>query len=159
MGRGGRRAGAGAKPKIARRPANVVNMKGEQVAVLPPELPASDGAVNPLIEPPADLELSEAAKRAWAVLAPYAIAERTLTVSRRPGFAKLCEEWAYCASFEKRIGEIGIVAAESDRLLKRLNDYKKQLKASLGDFNLRSFGKPAAPEKPKASANPFSKLA
>lgn len=166
MGRGGRRPGAGAKPgskpKISRKRADVVNMKGEPVAVLPPvladELHEHKGEVG-LLEPPDDLGLSEVATVAWRRLAPYAIAERTLTPSRTPGFAKLCEEWAYCAAFEKRIGEIGVAAAESDRLLKRLNDYKKQLKASLGDFNLRSFGKPAAPEKPKATANPFAKLA
>lgn len=129
----------------------------EPAATLPPAI--DEALVDPLAEPPADLGLSEAAQAAWRRLAPYAIQERTLIASRIPGFAKLCERWAYCAAFEKRVGEIGVTAAESDRLLKRLNDYSKLLNGSLGDFNLRSFGKPVAPDKPKANANPFAKLA
>jgi len=169
MPRGGKRAGAGrkpgSKPKISRLKAVVLGMDGRRVepTTLPPELPAiqheSHVSLDPLLEPPTDLGLSVAAMAAWRRLAPYAIQERTLIASRVPGFAKLCEEWAYCAAFEKRVGEIGVSASESDRLLKRLNDYKKHLKASLGDYNLRTFGKPAAPEKPKAAVvNPFAKI-
>lgn len=139
-------------------------MDGQRrTTTLPAELPppkTENGAItDALLEPPGDLGLSEEAKQVWRRLAPYAIGERTLIESRTPGFAKLCEEWAYCAAFEGRLAEIGVTTAEGDRLLKRLNDYKKLLRASIGDYNLRTIGKPAAPEKPKkASTNPFAKF-
>lgn len=159
MGWGGRRPGAGRKPR--KKSATVLGMDGQRrVTILPPALPSAPGeAVNPLCEPPTDLGLSKTALEVWRRLAPYAVEERTLISSRIPGFAKLCEEWAYCAAFEARLDEIGVTTAEGDRLLKRLNDYKKLLKASFGDYNLRSFGKPATADKPKkASPNAFAKL-
>lgn len=169
MGRGGRRVGAGrkpgSKPKIARKRGEVVNMKGERLKAsdLPPELPPAStveitGADAALLEPPVGFELSDEAVKIWRLVAPYAITERTLVTSRVSGFSQLCEEWEFCLAFKRRIREVGIAASESDRLLKRLNDYKKLLRSSLADFNLSSFGKPAAPEKPKANVNPFSKL-
>lgn len=124
-----------------------------------PEAPVqTPAAAEGLAEPPAYLDLSDEAKTAWRALAPHALKERTLLESRTPGFGKLCQEWVYCAAFEKRIAEIGVTTSEADRLLKRLNDYKKLLKASLADFSLKSFGKPAVSEKPKAVSNPFAQV-
>lgn len=123
----------------------------------PPVVPVVDA--DGLSEPPAYLGLSDDEKVAWRHLAPHGLKEGTLTASRTPGFGKLCQEWVYCAAFERRIAEIGVTTAEADRLLKRLNDYKKLLKASMADFNLKSFGKPAVAEKPKKAVNPFAQLA
>jgi hypothetical protein len=157
MARGGRRAGAGRKPG-PRRPV-VIGMDGlrRPSFVLPalPEEPMAD--LEGLAAPPGDL--SEAEAEAWRQLAPYALKERTLTASRTPGFRKLCQEWVYCAALDEKIRELGIASADSDRLLKRLNDWKKLLRASMGDFSLKSFGKPAVAEKPKSAANPWGSLA
>jgi hypothetical protein len=119
-----------------------------------PDQPIEDG--EGLLEPPDGL--NEAESEAWRQLAPHALKERTLTASRTPGFRKLCQEWVYCAALDARIQQIGIAASESDRLLKRLNDWKKLLRNSLGDFNLKSFGKPVVVEKPKVKANPWGAL-
>jgi len=141
----------------------VLGMDGQRrgravVTPLPAALDEPMSDPEGLGEPPAALELSPEAQLAWRRLAPYALKERTLVVSRTPGFAKLCLEWAYCAAFEARIQTLGVTSSEADRLLKRLNDYKKLLRNSLGDFNLKAFGKPVTPEKPKVSTNPFAAL-
>lgn len=157
MARGGRRAGAGRKPG-PRKPV-VIGMDGlRRPSFALPALPSEAVAdLEGLLEPPADLAADEA--EAWRHLAPYALKERTLTASRTPGFRKLCQEWVYCAALDARIKQLGIASAEADRLLKRLNDWKKLLRASMGDFSLKSFGKPAVVEKPKTSANPWGALA
>lgn len=151
MARGGKRTGAGRKAG------------GKRWNVLPmPGMPQVDaGAVTPLSDdeqslaaPPDGLQPDEA--EAWKALAPLALRERTLTSSRVPGFRKLCQEWAYCAALEERARQLGITSVEADRVLKRLNEWKKLLRSSLADFSLKSFGKPVAPEKPKVSANPWS---
>lgn len=159
MGHGGRRPGAGAKPRIGRKQQKTVVLditNGQRIEAVSTIVVSGD---DPLLQPPTDLGLSDAAMDAWRRFAPYALAERTLIASRTPGFAKLCEEWAFCAAFEKRIREIGVAASESNHLVKQWNDCKKQLKSSFADFNLKSFGKPATVDKTKPAANPFSKLA
>ncbi len=161
MPRGGRRPGAGAKPGAKRRalltPRQLAPHKVVRGAFGLPEPPvASPAAADEMIAPPADMEGGELA--AWRALAPHAVAERTLTVSRVAGFRVLCQRWVYCAELDARIRVLGIVSGEADRLLKRLEAWQKLLGASLGEFNLRSFGKPAVAEKPKAASNPWASL-
>lgn len=110
-----------------------------------------------LVEPPDDL--SDDVKACWRVLAPFAITERTLTASKVPGFRKLCQRWVMCGCLEARIAVLGPHSAEADRVLRRLEVWEKMLDSALGNFKLRAFGKPEAPEKPKVHANPFGALA
>ncbi len=124
---------------------------------LPPALDASTEAPaltgDPLIEPPADL--SAAQQTCWRALAPLALAERTLTISKVPGFRELCLRWVYCASYDARIWELGGPARhEAEPLVKRLEKWRPLLGNSLKEFNLTAFGKAIAPEKSKA-ANPW----
>ena len=158
MGHGGKRTGAGRKP--GPKKARVIGMDGrlKPEAFSAPVAPLAETVHDPdgLLAPPADLTPDEG--EAWKLLAPYALKERTLTASRTPGFRKLCQEWVYCASLDKRVRELGIASHEADRLLKRLNDWKKLLKGSLADFSLKSFGKPVAVDKPKPVANPWGAL-
>ncbi len=95
------------------------------------------------------------ARHPSSALAPHALRERTLISSRVPGFAQLCRQWVYCQALDERIRVLGITSSDSDRLLRHFDKWEKALSASLGNFSIRSFGKPAAPEKPKAAANPW----
>lgn len=148
MGWGGRRSGSGRKPKV-------VGIDGKpRGGAAPPASPPEVEEDADLLVPPAFL--SEDAQGAWRRLAPLALRERTLTASRTPGFEKLCQEWAYCAALEAEIQRLGLVKKGTARLLKQLVDHKKLLKSSLADFALKSFGKPATAEKPKAAKNPFA---
>lgn len=134
-----------------KRWSKVVPMRSGPLPIVPSIGPVSDP--NGLLEPPADL--TEAEQGVWRTLAPHAIQERTLIPSRVSGFRQLCRQWCYCAELDARVRHLGITSAEADRLLRRLENWEKALSASLGNFSLRSFGKPAAPEKPKVSANPW----
>ena len=151
MPRGGRRAGAGRKPGVKRW--NVVPMVGARAAVpsSQPDVPVADP--EGLLMPPTDLGPAE--QEVWRDLAPHAIRERTLVSSRVPGFMQLCRQWVYCQELDARIRVLGITSSEADRLLRHFDKWEKALSASMGNFSIRSFGKPAAPEKPKAAANPW----
>lgn len=158
MAKGGRRAGAGRKP--GPKKAVVLGMDGARrvgfalpAPVVDSTVPDSDG----LLVAPADLPASE--QLIWAHLAPYAVRERTLSPSKTPGFRRLCKQWAIVQEFDARIAVLGVTTAEADRLVKRLEKWEQRLDASLGNFGLRSFGKPVSAEKPKASMNPWAAVA
>lgn len=156
MARGGKRVGAGRKPGSR---AVVIGMDGRRTAFrLPavPDEPSAGADPDGLLQPPDDLPAADA--EVWRKLAPLALRERTLTVSRVPGFRVLCRRWAYCAAIDARIRTVGIATHEADGLLKRLEKWEQLLNAAVGDFSLRSFGKPAAAEKPKKAANPFAQV-
>ena len=156
MPRGGKRAGAGRKP--GPRKAVVLGMDGRRTAFALPSVPdvAIESDPNGLLEPPGDLPATDA--DIWRKLAPLALRERTLTGSRVPNFRVLCRRWAYCAAIDARIRTVGIATHEADSLLKRLEKWEQLLNASVGDFSLRSFGKPATADKPKKNANPFAQV-
>ena len=148
MPRGGRRAGAGAKPG-AKRWAKVVPMSGIRAPLasqLPVAVPVEDS--DGLLTAPTDLPPAE--REIWTVLAPHAIRERTLVPSRVPGFRQLCRQWVYCDELDTKIRSLGITSDDADRLLRHFDKWEKALSASMGNFSIRSFGKPAAAEKPKA---------
>lgn len=77
MGRGGRRAGAGRKPKLT---------------VVPPVL---EGGAAPVetgsIPDPSGLTAAE--RKVWERLAPLARERQTLTPATAPGFEILCQQW------------------------------------------------------------------
>lgn len=152
-GSGGRRAGSGPKKGQSRRWGRVLALAPGQ-RVVPPAPAVPGDAEASLVEPPGDLPPAE--QTAWRALAPHAVVERTLTISRTPGFRRLCRQWAACEELDQRIAVLGFTSAEADRLVKRLEKWEQRLDASLGNFGLRSFGKPAVAEKPKGAANPFA---
>lgn len=128
-----------------------------RASFVPPTAPTEPVVdVDGLCEPPADL--SERAQAIWRQLAPHALRERTLAPSKAPGFARLCQRWVTCQEFDARIAVLGVTSAEADRLVKRLEKWEQLLDASLGNFGLRSFGKPLLAEKPKQAVNPFAAL-
>lgn len=134
----------------------VLGMNGARVAAVAVPPPAVDAPVadpENLLQPPTDITADE--QTIWRELAPHALRERTLVLSRVPGFKQLCRQWVYCAALDERIRHLGITTQEADRLLRHFDKWEKALSASMGNFSIRSFGKPASPEKPKASANPF----
>lgn len=94
----------------------------------------------------------------WRDLAPHAVRERTLVPSRVPGFRQLCRQWVYAATLDARIRHLGITSSEADRLMRHFDKWEKALSASMGNFSIRSFGKPAPVEKPKTSSNPWGAI-
>ena len=150
MARGGARPGAGRKPG-SKRWGKVVGIR-ERPSAMPP-IPPLDAPVDDadgLLSPPADLAPAEQA--VWRELAPHAVRERTLTPSRVPGFRQLCRQWVYAAEIDAQIRTLGITSEQADRLLRHFDKWEKALAASLGNFSIRSFGKPAVAEKPKPAA-------
>lgn len=155
MARGGKRSGAGRKPGPQR--AVVLGMNGSRrdAFALPPVAEvAIPSDPDGLLCPPADLLPADA--DVWRKLAPLALTERTLSPSRAAGFRVLCRRWVYCAELDARVRVVGIATSEADRLLKRLENWEKLLNASIGDFSLRSFGKPAPVDKPKPSVSKWA---
>lgn len=161
MPRGGKRAGAGRKPKDTK--AIVLSLQGERLAS-PPAYPTvakasstvHDGHV--LATPPADLTAPE--QDAWALLAPLALEQQTLVAATVPGFRELCQVFVHQAELWARITHIGRTSGEADRLLKRWEKGAVLLNGKMKDFKLTAFGKPevaAIKNKPPA-ANPWAQV-
>jgi hypothetical protein len=122
---------------------------------LPPAL-STEERVG-LSEPPADL--AEAPATCWRIWAPKALAERTLTPATEAGFRELCLRMANVQALDARIALLGIATQDSLPYLKERRGQAAQMAASLKDFKLSAFGKPATSEKPKPAVNPFAHLA
>jgi hypothetical protein len=152
-GHGGRRPGAGRKPKDG---AVILGMDGERrsmskAELLPPGLKPDEK--QDLLEPPADLPKPAAAW--WKKFAPHAVAERTLTPSTAHGFAELCMRKSIVDALDRRIRRLGIGSVDALAYLKERRGQAGQLTASLKDFKLEAFGKPAVAEKPKGAGSPW----
>ncbi len=156
MPSGGRRIGAGRKPKqpnggVVLGLDGVRRVRG---AELPPAVPPE--VREALLEPPADLP--EAAKACWRVWAPKVLEERTLTPATEAGFRELCVRMAIVQALDDRIAVLGIATQDALPYLKERRGQGGQLAVALKDFKLTAFGKPATSEKPKPAANPFAAL-
>lgn len=162
MPRGGRRSGAGRKPKDAR--AIVLGMDGARMANPPayqvPETPGSTAPADPddLVIPPADL--GEKERSAWSTHAPLALAQDTLVPATVPGFREFCQLFVHQAEMSARIAHLGRTSAEADRLVKRWEKGVLLLNAKMKDYKLTAFGKPeaAAIKKKKPAANPWAQV-
>jgi hypothetical protein len=157
MPRGGRRPGAGRKPG---RPKGgvVLGMDGSRQvrgAELPPAVPVEVRAG--LMEPPGDLV--EAARVCWRAWAEFALSERTLTPATAAGFRHLCIQMAVVQALDDRIAVLGVATQDALPYLAARRGQAIQLAASLKDFKLTAFGKPATSEKPMKAANPFGQVA
>lgn len=150
MPRGGRRPGAGRKPKTVVEKQIEGTSRADRGRVL--EHPAS-GQV-PVVAPidefdvPDTLTLKE--RQVWLDLAPHAFANRTLTKATRLSFELLCRN----VVLERKLSaDVELVGGPNHRgLIQRVD-------SELSAFNLRPFGKPIYEEAPKAEpVNPLEKF-
>jgi hypothetical protein len=153
VGSGGRRPGAGRKPKSADLRALDGNAGRRGKVVTHPSVPPSSTLVPP---PPALPKLDEAdapddlnadERKVWLELAPHAIANRTLTPATSLGFRMLCRNVAMERQYSQSVRDRG--GANHRGLIQRID-------AELLRFNLAPCGKPvAAPESAKPPVDPM----
>lgn len=144
MGWGGRRPGAGAKPKRTRQ-----HDSGATVLAHP-----SSAAADPLPEitefdAPNDLSVDE--RNVWVELAPHAFRARTLTPASSFAFRLLCRNIVLERQFAGSVQDKG--SASHRGLIQRVD-------TELLAFNLAPCGKPmadAAPAK-QAPSNPLERF-
>lgn len=156
MGWGGARVGAGRKPGTKR--AVLLGMDGSRLERPPtPEVTSVPDAS--LAQPPK--RISAAQRRVWRDLAPFALAQRTLTAATAPGFAQVCKLMALQDRLERRLYKLGPEMEAADEILARYLKLTKDLDPLLKNFKLTAFGKPetaAAPAQTEA-ANPWAQVA
>ncbi len=149
VGSGGKRPGAGRKPKseVARaldggaghRP-KVVAHPSSPVEPPPPVLPALDESDCPN-------ELTHEERLVWLELAPHAKLARTLTESTSLGFRMLCKNIALSNRYYASVLDCG--GANHRGLIQRID-------AELLRFSLAPCGKPVAhPEAEKPAIDPM----
>lgn len=150
-GHGGRRPGAGRKPKSAelraldgnaghRRPATVVAHPSAPAEPPPPSLPKLDEA-----DAPDELTFEE--RQVWLELAPHAMKNGTLTTATALGFRMLCRNVALEKQYARSVNDRG--TANHRGLIQRID-------AELLRFNLAPCGKPlASPEAAKPAVDPM----
>lgn len=156
MARGGRRIGAGRKPGTKNESLGVPRIH-RFPSRTPPPPPAAPVESGPLLEPPDELE--SAAQDVWRKYAGYALGERTLTEATATGFREFCQQWVYVRELDKTIQRLGAGTKEAEPYFRTYLKLVQRLDSSLARFKLTAFGKPAAPEKPKAAANPWAQVA
>lgn len=138
-GWGGRRVGAGKKPRAHPFALVTSTPDGE-----------SDEDAD-LARPPANLPTEQ--QEFWRTHAPLAIERRTLTPATVPAFRLLCELHA------KKVMVGTMVDKGALGGLRVFLQLAKQVEGLMARFCLAPFGKPAKPEKTKVQANPWAKLA
>ena len=142
MGRGGRRPGAGRKPKNLAQLAAVVRMPANQT-------PPSTVPVPEVEEFDAPDSLMADERAIWLRQSPFACANGTLTKASAVSFERYCQ----VAALERRIARSDEVGKADHRgLLKQINAYELQ-------FLLTPCGKPLPQEMPAPVEQPESKLA
>lgn len=148
-GSGGRRAGAGAKPKDKALRALDGNA-GHRGRVLPhPSVPpAAVLPVAPAIiideaHAPDDLTLDE--RLVWLKLGPLALEKGTLTKTTEYAFKLLCRNVVLERRYAMSVTDAG--TANHRGMIQRVD-------AELGDFGLRAFGKAAAGAVEKPAVDP-----
>jgi hypothetical protein len=157
MPRGGRRVGAGRKPK-AKGPGVVIGMDGRrQNPPLPGVSSEPDHDDVDLLVPPSDL--TPGARRAWRRMAPAAIDQQTLVPATVWGFRRLCTLWNRADLMDQQLQRAGSGprgAALQGTALK----LETRLDAALARFKLTGFGKPADKKETKSgAANPWAEVA
>lgn len=147
MARGGRRPGAGRKPKSeaeraldgnANHKGRVLTHPAASTYVVPPALPALDES-----DCPNDLSFDE--RKVWLELAPHAIANGTLTDATALSFRLLCRNVVLERAFANSVNDKG--SANHRGILQRVD-------AELLRFNLSPCGKPMVEPVSKPVADP-----
>lgn len=151
MGRGGRRPGAGRKPKHLGQLADVVNHPSVPVLGASVQPPMTNGECGvDEFNAPNDLLADERA--IWLKQAPHAYANQTLTTATAMAFERYCK----LTALERRIAQTSDVGKADHRgLLRQINDLELQ-------FRLSPNGKPVAdasrrPEQPESKLSRFRK--
>lgn len=150
MARGGKRVGAGRKPK----PAHLRMVDGGAghrpvLTGVPTTNPSTATAQIEEFDAPDDLAAD--ARAVWLKLAPLAFKRKTLTRATAYGFELLCRNIVLERRFADSVTEAGGSAHRG--MIQRVD-------AELARFDLAPFGKPIydAEEQPAAPANPLSKF-
>jgi len=146
MPKGGARIGAGRKPKEAtlaalhgHRPRPLV-----EDAARPPEPPLESTPPPEPVDPPAGLPA--AVLKVWGELAPFALAERTLTRATVAAFEMLCR----CVVLERKLSRGEARGGSNHRGM------MQRVEAGFTRFRLAPSGKPTPAPKP---ADPFAEFA
>lgn len=169
-GSGGRRVGAGRKPKSLAEQA-LSGWAGKRKPRGQQQSDARTAAASLPILPPPD-DISDAARRHWLRLAPDAAAHRTLTPHEAFAFQELCEAIVWRDRLKRQIEEDGLTfesrhvehqAAGADReeiiesreikkhpLLPDHRGWQQRVEAGMARFKLTPMGKEVVPaEAPK----------
>ena len=161
MPRGGRRVGAGRKPKQKRPTLTLVNSRRDPAPAPPPA--AADVDVDELAVPPSDLTPAE--RDVWRSCAPLALEAQTLTPATAVGFRELCTVAALTYAIADSINVARSAKEPSPYAiaegLKLYPKYAQRLDGLLARFKLTAFGKPVdGAAKPTAAAvNPWAEVA
>jgi len=145
---GGRRVGAGRKPRTRLEQVITGTLRGPG-RVLPGPGAGDAPMVAPIDRFEAPADLSDLERAIWLDLAPHAFAARTLTRATAFAFRLLCQNVALERGFAARADECG--RASHRGLIQRVD-------AELAAFNLRPFGKPIFEAAPAQPANPLDKF-
>ena len=149
MPRGGRRAGAGRKPKSDLEKAITGNPGHRSNVVQHP----SATAVAPIETFEPSKRLPETAKAIWQELAPHAFAARTLTRATQAAFEMLCRNMVLELKFSG--SALGAGGADHRGMIQRVN-------AALKDFGLSPLGKavltPASKDESEKGGSPLQRL-
>lgn len=148
-GHGGRRTGAGRKPKTALERA-IDGNAGRRGVVLQHPNSTAVAAVE-VFDPPAGL--TRAVLAVWHELAPHAFAARTLTPATTAAFAMLCRAIAK----ERVLSSSRLSAGGSDH-----RGMMSRVSTGMKDFGLGPLGKPmyvAQPEQPVSKLDRYMKKA
>jgi len=149
MPRGGRRAGAGRKPKTAVERAVTNNPGRRPGRVLPHPSAGAVPVVAGIAAVPAPEDLTVEEQAVWHALAPHALAARTLTPATALSFEVLCRNVA----LEQRL------ATGDDQGGANHRGMIQRVDAELAAFSLRPFGKPIYEAEPEAKpVNPLEKF-
>lgn len=142
MPRGGRRAGAGRKPKTPHLRA--IDGGAGKRGLAP--MTASATAPVEILEPPATV--TGAVLVVWQDLAPAAIVERTLTAATLTAFAMLCRN----VVLERKLGSSHTKGNAAHRGM------IQRVQADLSAFNLRPCGKALYQPDAQPAANPLTRF-
>lgn len=148
MPRGGRRPGAGRKPRTALEKV-ITGNPGRRGPVLVHSVDGAEPVTAPIVPVATPLDLVVEEQKVWDALAPHATALRTLTPATEWSFRMLCRN----VVLEETLAKSEQRGGPNHRgILQRVD-------AELLRFNLSPCGKPIYEAEPEAKpANPLAKF-
>ena len=162
MPRGGRRVGSGRKPGTRR--AVVLGMDGLRVPPhsdfeTPQQVIPLNSSGDDLSIPPKDLPAAQ--RRFWAEWAPLALALKTLTIEKVPGFRQLCERAELSRALFKQLRKLGLASDDAAEIRRAYDKATLRVNSSLAEFQLTGTGKPATSGASgrKTADNPWAQVA
>jgi hypothetical protein len=157
MPRGGRRAGAGRKPKGELLRFIDGNAGRRRRRAQPAEPPSVITPAATAVEPPARMTAEELA--IWHEWAPLAVQAGTLTPATAAAFEQLCQTEADRRQLRARFTRRQPVLGETEMAFRREHRaLVRELNARLKDFCLAPFGKQLPGAAPEAEDDPLDKF-